>query len=54
MLVISTMRTPDVVETVQRLVEAYPSHQQQHARHRIVSSLRAVVSQRMVGSCLLA
>ncbi len=47
-LVLSTLTTPNAVETVHRVVSAYPEHQRGEARRRAATVLRATVSQRLV------
>jgi twitching motility protein PilT len=47
-LVISTMHTIDATETVNRVVDFFPPHQQMQARLSLASSLRGIVSQRLV------
>ena len=47
-LVISTLHTTDVAETVNRVIDFFPPHQQNQTRVSLASSLRGVVSQRLV------
>ena len=47
-LVLSTLHTTDVVQTLQRIVSFYPPHQHDEIRMSIASNLRAVVSQRLI------
>src|SRR5262245_49218457 len=47
-LVVSTLHTLDAVETVNRIVSAFPPHQQAEARGQLAGILRGVVSQRLV------
>jgi twitching motility protein PilT len=47
-LVISTLHTTDVPETVNRIIDFFPPHQQKQVRVSIAGSLRGVVSQRLV------
>lgn len=47
-LVLSTLHTVDVMETINRVLSFYPSHQLDQVRFEMASSLRAVVSQRLV------
>jgi twitching motility protein PilT len=47
-LVVSTLHTLDAVETVNRIVSAFPPHQQMQARAQLAGVLRGVVSQRLV------
>jgi twitching motility protein PilT len=47
-LVISTLHTIDVAETVNRIIELYPPHKQRQARITLAGSLRGIVSQRLL------
>ena len=47
-LVISTLHTIDATETVNRVIEFYPPHQQKQARITLAGSLRGVLSQRLL------
>jgi twitching motility protein PilT len=47
-LVVSTLHTLDAVETVNRIVSAFPPHQQAQARLQLGGVLKGVVSQRLV------
>jgi len=47
-LVLSTLHTTDVVQTVQRIISFYPPHQHDEVRMSIASNLRAVVAQRLI------
>jgi twitching motility protein PilT len=47
-LVLSTLHTTDVVQTLQRVVSFYPPHQHDEIRMSIASNLRAVICQRLV------
>jgi twitching motility protein PilT len=47
-LVLSTLHTTDVVQTIQRIISFYPPHQHTEVRMSIASNLRAVISQRLV------
>jgi twitching motility protein PilT len=47
-LVISTLHTTDVPETVNRMIDFFPPHMQKQIRVSISGSLRGVVSQRLV------
>ena len=50
-LVLSTLHTTDVVQTIQRIISFYPPHQQEEVRQSISSNLRAVISQRLIPRC---
>jgi twitching motility protein PilT len=47
-LVLSTLHTVDATETINRLISMYPTHQQAQARLALASTLRGVVSQRLL------
>lgn len=47
-LVISTLHTIDATETVNRIIEFYPPHQQMQARITLAGALKGIVSQRLV------
>ena len=47
-LVLATLPTQNAAETINRVIDFYPPHQQKQARHLLASSLRAVISQRLL------
>jgi twitching motility protein PilT len=47
-LVLSTLHTTDVVQTMQRMISFYPPHQHDEVRMSIAANLRAVICQRLV------
>ena len=47
-LVISTLHTTDVPETINRIIDFFPPHQEKQIRVSLAASLRGVVSQRLV------
>lgn len=47
-LVISTLHTTDVSETVNRIIDFFPPHQQKQIRVSLAASLKGVVSQRLI------
>ncbi len=47
-LVLSTLHTTDAVETVNRIVNAFPKDQQQQVRLQLASALKGVISQRLL------
>ena len=49
-LVLSTMHTLDATESVNRIIDFFPPHQQQQVRLTLAGSLRGIVSQRLVPS----
>ena len=49
-LVFATLHTIDAVQTIARVVDLYPPHQQPLVRIQLAESLRAIVSQRLLQS----
>jgi twitching motility protein PilT len=47
-LVMSTLHTTNAVETVNRIVDFFPPHQQKQVRLTLASSLKGVISQRLL------
>jgi len=47
-LVISTLHTTDVSETINRVIDFFPPHQHKQVRVSLAASLRGIVSQRLV------
>ncbi|MEX2659203.1 MAG: PilT/PilU family type 4a pilus ATPase [Acidimicrobiales bacterium] len=47
-LVLSTLHTADAIETVNRIVDFFPSHQSRQIRLSLATSLRGIVSQRLL------
>src|SRR5439155_24361975 len=47
-LVLSTLHTTDVVQTLQRVISFYPPHQHDEIRMSLAANLRAVICQRLV------
>src|SRR5947208_4873774 len=47
-LVMSTLHTLDASETINRIIDFFPPHQQQQARAMIAGTLKGIVSQRLV------
>src|SRR3954447_9221979 len=47
-LVLSTLHTVDAPETVNRIIDFFPPHQQQQARAMIAGTLKGIISQRLV------
>jgi twitching motility protein PilT len=47
-LVLSTLHTTNVVQTIQRMISFYPPHQHDEVRMSIAGNLRAVICQRLV------
>jgi twitching motility protein PilT len=46
--VLSTLHTLDATETISRIISVFPPHQQKQVRLQLGSTLRAVISQRLV------
>ncbi len=47
-LVISTLHTNDAVQTMDRIIDVFPPHQQNQIRQQLSGSLQAVISQRLI------
>ena len=47
-LVIATLHTNDAIQTVDRVIDVFPSHQQQQIRFQLSMCLLAVISQRLL------
>ncbi len=47
-LVLSTLHTTDAVETVNRIISNFPTHQHQQVRIQLASVMKGVISQRLV------
>ena len=47
-LVLSTLHTLDAAETIQRIIAVFPPEEQKQIRHQLASTLKAVVSQRLM------
>ncbi len=47
-LVMSTLHTTDVVQSIKRVISFYPPHQHDEIRQALASNLRAMVSQRLI------
>ncbi|MEZ5319664.1 MAG: type IV pilus twitching motility protein PilT [Vicinamibacterales bacterium] len=47
-LVFSTLHTLNATETINRIVGAFPPHQQEQIRHQIASVIKAAISQRLL------
>ena len=47
-LVFATLHTPDAVQSVNRVVDAFPAHQQQQVRVQFSFVLQAVISQQLI------
>jgi twitching motility protein PilT len=49
-LVFTTLHTNTAAQTIDRMVDVFPAHQQSQIRHQLASSIKAVVSQRLIPS----
>ena len=47
-LVLATLHTPDAVQTIDRIIDVFPPHQQQQIRIQLASTLQAVLSQQLI------
>ncbi len=47
-LVLSTLHTNSAIQTIARIIDAFPSGQQPHVRTQLAASLRAIMCQRLV------
>ncbi len=49
-LVLTTLHTPDAVQTIDRIIDVFPPHQQQQIRIQLAATLQAVISQQLLPS----
>ncbi|OIO55565.1 hypothetical protein AUJ46_01185 [Candidatus Peregrinibacteria bacterium CG1_02_54_53] len=49
-LILATLHTPNTVQTIDRIVDVFPPHQQSQVRSQLSLSLRAVIAQKLVPS----
>ncbi|MFA6378312.1 MAG: type IV pilus twitching motility protein PilT [Candidatus Omnitrophota bacterium] len=47
-LVLATLHTPDAPQTIERIIDVFPSHQQEQVKIQLSSCLAGVVSQRLL------
>lgn len=47
-LVVSTLHTPDAIQTVDRIIDVFPPHQQQQTRIQVANTLQAVIAQQLI------
>ena len=47
-LVLATLHTPDAAQTVERIIDVFPSHQQQQVRLQLSACLQGIVSQALL------
>jgi twitching motility protein PilT len=47
-LVLTTLHTPDAVQTVDRIIDVFPPHQQQQTRIQLANTLQGIVAQHLL------
>ncbi len=47
-LVLATIHTPDVLQTIDRIIDVFPPHQQNQVRVQLANSLLAILSQKLI------
>lgn len=47
-LVLATVHTPDVIQTVDRIIDVFPAHQQNQVRLQFANSVEAIISQQLI------
>lgn len=47
-MVFSTLHTPDAVQTIDRIIDVFPPHQQDQVRIQLANTLQAVVAQQLI------
>lgn len=47
-LVLASLHTNDCVQTIDRIIDSFPSHQQNQVRSQLALSLKAILSQRLI------
>lgn len=47
-LVLATLHTPDAPQTIERIVDTFPAHQQQQVRLQLAAALQGVISQTLL------
>ena len=47
-LVLATLHTPDAAQTIERIIDVFPAHQQQQVRLQLSTSLQGVASQILI------
>ena len=47
-LVIATLHTPDAIQTVDRIIDVFPPHQQQQVRIQLANTLQGIVAQQLL------
>ncbi len=49
-LVLATLHTQDTAQTIDRIIDVFPAHQQQQVRVQLASTLQAVITQQLVAT----
>ena len=47
-LVLTTLHTPDTAQTIERVIDVFPSHQQQQVRLQLSTCLQGIISQKLL------
>jgi len=47
-LVLATLHTPDAPQTIERIIDVFPPHQQQQVKLQLASALQGVIAQRLL------
>ncbi|NLE64699.1 MAG: PilT/PilU family type 4a pilus ATPase, partial [Elusimicrobia bacterium] len=47
-LVLATLHTPDAPQTIERIIDVFPPHQQQQIRQQLAACLQGVISQKLL------
>ena len=47
-LVLATLHTPDTIQTIDRIIDVFPPHQQQQVRIQLASCLQAIIAQQLI------
>ncbi|PIW64401.1 MAG: type IV pili twitching motility protein PilT [Candidatus Omnitrophica bacterium CG12_big_fil_rev_8_21_14_0_65_50_5] len=47
-LVLATLHTPDAAQTIERIIDVFPGHQQQQVRLQLSGCLQGIISQRLL------
>ncbi|NLE65084.1 MAG: type IV pili twitching motility protein PilT, partial [Elusimicrobia bacterium] len=46
--VLATLHTPDAPQTIERIIDVFPPHQQQQIRQQLAACLQGVISQKLL------
>jgi twitching motility protein PilT len=47
-LVLATVHTPDTTQTIDRIIDVFPSHQQEQVRIQLANALQAIIAQQLL------